>query len=329
MQSLRAIILVSFSFIAISCTESNKPTAPSISSSNQLTNTLSSEASSSGLATSSSVTRLRSSIGGSSSFELVLSSSSVVPFSSIATSSNSVLPSSNSKLSYCNTAGNCDTFIDSRDGREYNWTKIGTQTWMAENLRYSGDDGSGSKVYTLGWCYGVGGVDTTQHQDSTTCDNGYGRLYTWAEAMGFATTFNSAKAVTNDLIDSIHQGICPTGWHVPIHSEMESLSFFIRSEKEEVEGIFLKAIISSDLSGWNNAQYNSKNPYAFSAVPAGTRYPTGVWNRRGEVARFWTASELSASTAWAHYLDNIYTKFDSSLDTKTVAYSIRCVMDTE
>jgi len=82
--------------------------------------------------------------------------------------------------------------IDSRDGKKYKIVKIGTQTWMAENLNYAGQNDD------IGYCLG---------KDPKNCKK-YGALYTWDEAMK----------------------ICPSGWHLPSKDEWETLVDFAGGE---------------------------------------------------------------------------------------------------
>jgi uncharacterized protein (TIGR02145 family) len=75
-------------------------------------------------------------------------------------------------------------FTDARDGKKYKTVKIGSQTWMAENLNYKPSAG-----YSL--CY---------DNKESNCDK-YGRLYDFGTA----------------------EKACPSGWHLSSDTDWSNL----------------------------------------------------------------------------------------------------------
>ena len=122
-------------------------------------------------------------------------SSSSADSSSAKSSSGKAPDSSSVESSSSNPSGNENEFVDSRDGTSYKITKIGSQTWFAENVRYKGDD-----------------VTVYCHSDkSENCDK-YAMLYGWDDAK---------KA-------------CPPGSHLPTIEELRELMAFVGEDSSAV-----------------------------------------------------------------------------------------------
>ncbi|MBR4217643.1 MAG: hypothetical protein IKR71_01180 [Bacteroidales bacterium] len=119
------------------------------------------------------------------------------------------------------------------DGNKYNTVKIGTQCWMAENLRvkrFIGRNGDtlnlvadGLKNYSNGldaeseYCY-------AQVSNASTGINAfpgdYELFYPWKTATTGQVTSNGSKTATA-------RGLCPAGWHVPSGAEGYALSKYL------------------------------------------------------------------------------------------------------
>ncbi|MCQ2103057.1 MAG: fibrobacter succinogenes major paralogous domain-containing protein [Fibrobacter sp.] len=196
---------------------------------------------------------------------------------------------------------NTDVLIveDSRDGQFYKTVQIGSQTWMAENLRYVTKEGSG--------CY----------KDNQDLCESHGRLYTWAAAMGFSsnTNANSAKG----MVKKVHRGICPVGWHVPTLDEYKILFSTVGSE--ENAGRLLKSSF-----GWYDGG-NGIDAVGFSVLPAGYRSYSGESYSGGGAAFLWTATEADMLNAYSMEFQYDIKRVKVEDFSKNYERSLRCVKD--
>src|SRR5690554_3255453 len=213
------------------------------------------------------------------------------------------------------------TFIDSRDGNEYNWVQIGDQVWMAENLAYlpsvnmvadGSEDAAGSYYYVYGY-----GYDGTNVAEAKATDNyaTYGVLYNWTAAMN----------------------ACPDGWHLPSDAEWTELTDYLGGES--VAGGKLK---ETGTTHWNSPNTGATNETGFTALPGGYRNSSGAFHRIGYLGYWWSATEYSATNAWdrdVRYDDRAGTPppwrdvrfINSSVSrdyyNKEVDFSVRCLRD--
>lgn len=230
-----------------------------------------------------------------------------------SSSSNDKSPESSSSSSKVNRVENTVEY----DGYTYKTVGIGTQMWMAENLRTTtGIDSS--------WCF---------NDEPENCET-YGRLYTWAAAMGIDEKYQSQSALKDGVISdtSYNRGICPQGWHIPSDDEWQTLFDFVDASN----GIATAGQSLCDPDGaWKGyEQYPMTDDYGFSAIPGGKYHyaiegNTNVgWKDLGLSMHVWSATESADSSA-----TNVYTRYiqptniDRNDFPKKRRRYVRCVKD--
>ncbi len=192
------------------------------------------------------------------------------------------------------------TFTDTRDGEEYEWVQIGTQKWMAENLRW---DPTGN-AYENSWCY-----DDTP----INCEM-LGRLYNWETAV-------QGSAPTNDIPSGV-QGACPAGWHIPSDTEWIEFETYVDDNNgSEHMGESLKAT-----SGWRNGG-NGIDQFGFNAIGAGLRQPNDYFDRAEEYGVWWSTTAGIGPSSIRKYVTSETDYYYSNMSSNMFAVSVRCIED--
>ncbi len=213
-----------------------------------------------------------------------------------------------------------DSLVDTRDGttQSYDVVFIGTQIWMAENLRYLPAVNSvtdGSEDYVFDPFYYIDGYTLSTVNGNTEEENGRlestftkGVLYNWYAA----------------------ETACPTGWRIPTESDWDQLGAFISDEKTGLPkngsawkgvGYYLKANKGWAYSGWGN------DTYKFTGNAASYRDTTKTFVQYSTKAHWWTAEEESLHVGKVQLMSYASQDLYSSVLDKSVGTSVRCLSD--
>ena len=195
--------------------------------------------------------------------------------------------------------------IKDMDGNTYKTVTIGTQTWMAENLKTSKyndgtsipnvTDGKQWKELTKGaWC---------NYNNSDSLGKIYGKLYNW---FAVSPTTNGNK------------NVCPTNWHVPSVNEINILRDYLGGES--LAGIPMKEI---GFLNWNSPNEFASNTSLFTAIPSGGRVNDGIYGGIGVSYYFW--SSTMENQAWSYYLNYKDDDLSDSYTYLSNGFSIRCI----
>jgi uncharacterized protein (TIGR02145 family) len=194
-----------------------------------------------------------------------------------------------------------------QDGNTYRTVQIGTQLWMAENLRTTKYQNGQAIPYInnkTSWAQLTTGA-FNYYDYNSAYDCPYGKLYNW-------------YAVENA------NKLCPSGWHVPTLSEWNQLFSFLGGASQSM--IKLK---TSGTTYWTApTNVNGSNSSGFSALPGGIGSPDGSHGYLNWDALWWT-STVSGSNAYYIAMRNAVNTSSvySFPDNKNYAKSIRCIKD--
>ncbi len=203
------------------------------------------------------------------------------------------------------------------DGNIYNTIKIGTQIWMAEDLRvthYPNGDAIPHITDNTAW----GNLDNNNTDDAYCFyknNNGtdYGALYTYAAAIGD----NWARDNTAG------QGVCPDGWHLPTDAEWTTLTDYLGGTS--VAGGKMK---ETGFTHWDIPNTGATNESGFSALPGGYRGDgDGSFFTMGYSGYWWSSTEGGSSDAHIRYLDYYNEEAYPNIFNKSCGFSVRCVKD--
>jgi uncharacterized protein (TIGR02145 family) len=157
-----------------------------------------------------------------------------------------------------------------QEGNVYKTIVIGTQEWMAENLKTS--------IYRNGEAIDITGTSFTTGAWSLNNDSQYdcpyGKLYNWYA-----------------VVDS--RNVCPTGWNVPTDEEWTTLTDYLGGQSDENYNFFAGGKMkSTGFQYWLNPNTEANNESGFSGLPAGIRIFDGTFSSFGNNGFWWSTSEL-------------------------------------
>lgn len=195
------------------------------------------------------------------------------------------------------------------EGNRYPIVQIGTQKWMAADLRtsrYSNGDYIGT---TSSASLDISAEQSPKYQWAYNGNNDYvdtyGRLYTWHVA-----------------VDS--RNVCPSGWHVPTNDEWALVRDFLGGNSFAGGKLREEGTVH-----WFAPNTGATNESGFSGLPSGERGVKGVFSNLKSSATWWTSIEYPSlpTKAYCFYTDYSNAKVYTLNYFKSQGLSIRCVKD--
>lgn len=180
------------------------------------------------------------------------------------------------------------------DGNVYPTVTIGTQVWMAENLRV------------------------------THYNNGTDIPLLTEDADWIADTAGAMCFYENGTPAYTAKSLAPTGWHVPTITEWNTLITFLGGE--DIAGGYLK---EEGTDHWNLPNAYATDDYGFSAYGGGWREFQGNFGNIKDFGFFWSSTDFDISNAYRVFMDTWDAFLISTNSIYTMGFSVRCIKDDD
>jgi len=204
-----------------------------------------------------------------------------------------------------------------QSGITYKTIRIGTQTWMAENLRTTKYRNLQAITNVAGdnlWSTLIAGAYCS-YLDSAEYVPVYGMLYNW-------------YAVSSSKI------LAPTGWHVSTDADWQTLLLYLDAHADFSSEF---GVVSTSAGGklkemgtahWFSPNMGATNETGFTALPGGGRdsYSGFDLAAAGKSGMWWTSSENVGSSIYYDLSTKNNAVYRGTYP-KTSGYSVRCVKD--
>jgi uncharacterized protein (TIGR02145 family) len=193
------------------------------------------------------------------------------------------------------------------DNNVYDTIRIGTQTWMKQNLKVTKfNDGTAIKFLKEsedwsglpipGYCW--------YNNDEAMYKNIYGALYNWWVA---------------DVNSTDGKNVCPVGWHVPTYDEWTNLITYLGGEA------YAGGKLKDTSTFWQAPNKEATNESGFTALPVGCRNTNGTFSDIGQYGWWWSSTETDPGNGWIHGLGYDFSSIGRGSDYKRMGHAIRCL----
>jgi len=233
------------------------------------------------------------------------------------------------RLKFTGFAGNCNTVIydvpdanktisfifspcTDADGNNYPVVQIGSQLWMAENLKTTSyrnntpipnvtDGAEWAGLTTPAYCW---------YNNNIKNKDIYGALYNWY-------VVNTGK-------------LCPDGWHVPTDDEWHEMVLYLDQdavqdvEESNIAGGKLK---EEGILHWSEPNTGATDEVGFTARAGGVRKYDGVFSGPTGHGNWRTSSEYDDTQVWYRYIFYYSASIYRKPTNKQAGYSVRCISD--